>query len=108
MAETYTVAASGVFEDAAGIRRSFIEGTVIPMTTAYAFGLPDAEAPTVDTTVFNTGQDAYVDAGDAVNAAALAAHAISGLNAQRLSEARTATAAPGGTTGVISANVDTV
>lgn len=105
--ETYTVTESGVFENDAGTRRNFFADGVIAMSTAYEYGLPDATTPD-DPDPLNTESKAYVDAGDAATLASAVAADATGLNAKRLTEARTATAAPGGTTGVISANVDTV
>lgn len=105
--EQYTVTVSGTYANDAGTQRKFFAGDEIAMSTAYEYGLPDATTPAAPG-AFNETQDAYVDAGDAATLAAAVAADATGVNPKRFVEARTATAEPGGTTGLITDGTDFV
>lgn len=104
----FTVPQTATYVATDGKRRRYLVDAVIPMEEAYQFQMPGATAPTAVAALNAAATaevQALIDAGDATT---LAAAAVAAAALDSVVEARTATAAPGGTTGVISATTDFV
>lgn len=102
---TFTVPTSQTYYDAAtGIGTRYAAGDVIPIEEAVRLGMPGAALPAAGSP-FTAAQDAALAAQEDDDEQLGHTHTLLSLS---VTEARTATAAPGGTTGIISAGVDHV
>ncbi len=105
MANTFTVPASQTYYDTeTNLGTRYASGDVIPIEEAVRLGMPGAALPAAGS-AFTAAQAAELAAAELSDSQLGHTHS---LTAQLVTEDRTATAAPGGTTGVVSATTDHV